>query len=126
MHAGKAAAKMDGIARSAGQMGMIVVGVRMVVVMIMFVGTFAMVAMVAVAMAAMRVRMGMCNGMRMAVSVAVVVVLTMVVVIMIVAVRRIRCAGFEGGLRAAAAADCTHQATSNSLRRISSPPVICS
>jgi len=59
----------------------------------------------------------------MAVGVAVVVVLTMVVIMIM---HMVGCAGFEGGLRIAAAADGTHQATSNSLRRMSSPPVICS
>ena len=59
--------------------------------------------------------------MRMGMAVAIAVM-----VMMRVAVGLRLCAGLNGGWLIAAAADRTHQATSNSLIRISSPAVICS
>jgi hypothetical protein len=61
--------------------------------------------------------MGM--GMRMAVAVLAIVVMMIMVVLRL-------CAGLDAGILITAAADRTHQATSNSLTRISSPAVTCS
>src|ERR1019366_4656437 len=130
MHAGKAATVMDRFAR--GAMGVVVIMVvmmivimGMVVTMIMIGGAGPMVVMVAVA------AMGMGVGMRMPVAVSVAmamapVLIVMVMMVMIMVMRMVWRARLDGGLRIAATAYCTHQATSSSLTRIASPPVICS
>jgi hypothetical protein len=104
MDAGQAAAKIDRVA--GGRMRMIMEMVMMVIM------TMVVVMMVTVA-----ISMRMCVGMAGAIT---------VMVTMLMAVRLRFCPGFDGGWLIAAAADRTHQATSNSLIRISSPAVTCS
>jgi MFS family permease len=114
--AGKAGAIVDRVGRRRVAVRMVVammVIVAMVVLMIMVMMMIVRVIMV------MRVSV-MGVGMRMAVA-----VLAMMVM-MIVAVRLELCAGLDGGRLIAAAANRTHQATSNSFTRISSPAVTCS
>jgi hypothetical protein len=106
VNAGKAAAEIDRVARR---------GVRMIMAMIMIetmVMSMVVVMMVMVAIS-MRMRVGMAGAIT-------------VMVMMRMAVRLGLCAGLDGGWLIAAAADRTHQATSNSLIRISSPWVTCS
>jgi hypothetical protein len=113
--AGKAAAKIDSIGRRRVAVRMVVAVMMVIVVMVVIVWMIVIMRVIMIVVVpAMRM------GMRMAVA-----VLAMMVM-MIVRVRLGLCAGLDAGILITAAADRTHQATSNSLIRISSPAVTCS
>lgn len=93
---------------------------RAVVVMVVTVPIALMVVMMVRAMACMIVVVTL------AVVVTAMVMIRMRVIVLMSVVVRVIVRAFDGGFSVAAAANRTHQSTSSSFTRISSPPVTCS